>query len=59
MQPFYRNLNRFVRMDNNELTGRYLTSLCDANNIAILHTDWNGLSLNGRRFLVADLIDDS
>ena len=59
MQPFYQSLNHLVRVDSKNLTARYPTRLRDANNIAILHADWNGLPLNGRWFLVADLIDDS
>lgn len=34
------------------------TSLCYANDIPVLETDWNSLTLNCRRFLVADLFDD-
>lgn len=33
------------------------TCLSYTNNIAILETDWNGLSLNGRWFFVTDTID--
>jgi len=58
MQPFYQNLNHLVRVDSKKLTARYPTGLRDTNDIAILHTDWNGLPLNGRWFLVTDLIDD-
>jgi hypothetical protein len=37
---------------------RHLTSLSNANDIAILHTNRNSLSLDRRWFLVAHLIDD-
>ena len=58
MRPFYPNLNHFVRVRDSKSTARYITSLCDADNIAILQTDWYGLSLDGRWLFVADLIDD-
>jgi hypothetical protein len=48
----------FCQGGQQKLTARYPTSLCDADNIAILQTDWYGLSLNRRWFLVADLIDN-
>jgi len=57
MRPFYPNLDHFV-MARNKKSTRYLTSLSDTNNITVLQTNWYGLSLNGRRFLVANLIDD-
>jgi len=47
------------QVEQQQLTRGYLTSLSDANNIAVLQTNWNSLPLNGRWFLVADLIDDS
>ena len=58
MRLFYPNLNYFIRVGNRRLTKRPLTGLCDADNIAILQTDWYGLPLNRRRFFVAHLIDN-
>jgi len=59
MRQFCRNLNRFVRAGGDKLTRSYLTSLSDTNNVAVLQTNWNSLPLNGRWFLVTNLIDDS
>lgn len=58
MRPFYPNLDHSFRVGNDELARGYLTGLSDANNIAVLQTNWYGLSLNGRWFLVTDLIND-
>jgi len=58
MRPFYPNLNYFIRVGDRRMATRHLTSLCDADNIAILQTDWYGLPLNRRWFFVAHLIDN-
>lgn len=34
------------------------TGFCNADDVTILQTDRNGLPLNGRRFLVTDLVDN-
>lgn len=58
MRPFYPNLNYRIRVGDRSMATRHLTSFCDADNIAILQTDWYGLPLNRRWFFVAHLIDD-
>jgi len=59
MQQFCRNLNLLCQVGSDKLERGHLTSLSDANNVAVLQTNWNSLPLNGRWVFVSNLIDYS